>query len=175
MKLTNEQWNIIEPLLRKPPRLDKRGKARKNNRDVLEGILWILKTGAQWRELPERYPSYQTCHRRLQEWRDRGIFEKILYVIAKDMEKRGKIKLKECFIDGTFASAKKGALLWARRSVEKAQKSWLFRTKALFQSPSIWPLLLRMKSLWWKKQLPKDLPERIQDYLWLTGHTTLIP
>ena len=93
---------------------------------------------------------------------------------SASMEERGKIRIEECFIDGTFASAKKGALPLALRNAEKAQKSWPFRTRALFLSPSLWPLLLHMKSRWWRERLPKDLPKRLQGSLWLTGHTTPI-
>jgi transposase len=99
--------------------------------------------GARWQDLPERYPPKSTCHRRFQEWIRQGVIENILTVLAQDMEERGAIDLKECFIDGTFSSAKKGALLWDRRSVEKAVKSWQFRTLTLFLSPSVWPLLLQ--------------------------------
>lgn len=65
MDLTDEQWEILEPLIPHPPRRsDGKGRPRRDPRDVLNGILWILRTGAPWRDLPERYPPYQTCHRR---------------------------------------------------------------------------------------------------------------
>lgn len=174
MHLTEEQWNIIAPIFVSPPRRERRGRPRVPDREVLDGILWILKTGAQWNELPGDYPPYQTCHRRYQEWVERIVFQKVLTLLAQDMEQRGKINLKECFIDGTFSSAKKGGSLLVRLNAGKAVKSWRFRTRALFLSPSIWPLLLRMKSDWWKKRLPGDLPERIRGYSWATGHTIAI-
>jgi transposase len=175
MRLTNEQWNIIAPLFAVKPRLDPRGKPRRDPREVLEGILWVLKTGAQWKQLPRDYPPYQTCHRWFQRWREEGRIDSVLVFLAQDMERRGKIKLAECFIDGSFAPAKKGAMRLVRQSVEKAVKSWPFRTKALFQSPSLWPLLLRTKSDWLKERLPDDLPERIRFASWLTGDTIPIP
>jgi transposase len=65
MDLTNEQWEVLEPLIPVPVRrADGRGRPWRNSRDVLNGILWVLRTGAPWRDLPERYPPYQTCHRR---------------------------------------------------------------------------------------------------------------
>jgi transposase len=155
-------------------RLDHRGRPRRDPREVLEGILWILKTGAQWKQLPNEYPPYQTCHRWFQRWREEGLIDTTLVLMAEDMEDRGKIKVEECFIDGTFSSAKKGAWRLAQQSVEKARRSWRFHTKALFQSPSTWPLLLRTKSPWLKQRLPSDLPERFQASLWLTGPTTPI-
>ena len=68
-ELNDEQWKAIEPLLLKPQRrTDGRGRPRKDDRQVLNGILWILRSGAAWQDLPERFPSYQTCHRRFQYW-----------------------------------------------------------------------------------------------------------
>lgn len=67
MDLTNEQWAILEPFIPKPRRRpDGRGRPWRDPRDVLNGILWSLKTGAHWGDLPRRYPLYQTCHRRYQ-------------------------------------------------------------------------------------------------------------
>jgi transposase len=175
MRLTNEQWNILEPLFAPKKHRDGRGKRRIHPRFVLEGILWILKTGAQWEQLPNDYPSYSTCFRWFARWHADGTIDAVLTLLAHDLEDRGKIKFEECFIDGTFASAKKGAIALARRSVEKARRSWLFQTKALFQSPSVWPLLLRTRSRWLKERLPNDLPERIRTAWWVTGPMTPIP
>ena len=58
MELTDEQWTILEPLIPvKEPRGDGKGRQRINNRDVLNDILWALRTGAAWQDLPDRYPS----------------------------------------------------------------------------------------------------------------------
>ncbi len=81
---------------------------------VLNGILWILRTGALWADLPKRYPSKSTCHCRFQEWTASGVFARILTALAEDLEERGGIDLAEGFIDGPFAPAKKGAMPWAR-------------------------------------------------------------
>ena len=67
-ELTDEQWELIEPVLRPARRADNRGRPWHDTRAVLNGVLWVLGTGAQWRELPEKYPPYQTCHRRFQQW-----------------------------------------------------------------------------------------------------------
>jgi transposase len=52
------------------------------NRAVFNGILWILRTGAPWADLPNRYPSYQTCHRRFQPWVRSGVLQSVLKVLA---------------------------------------------------------------------------------------------
>jgi transposase len=67
-ELTDEQWAIVEPILRPQRRADKRGRPWQDTRAVLDGALWVLGTGAQWREVPEKYPPFQTCHRRFQQW-----------------------------------------------------------------------------------------------------------
>ena len=62
--LTDTQWAYIEPLLPElPRRVDGRGCPWQDSREVLNGILWILRTGAQWSEMPDRYPPYQTYRR----------------------------------------------------------------------------------------------------------------
>jgi len=64
-ELTDEQWEMVEPILRPVRRSDNRGPPWHDTRSVVNGVLWVLGTGAQWRELPEKYPPFQTCHRRL--------------------------------------------------------------------------------------------------------------
>ena len=63
VRLTDAQWVKIEPHLPRPRRSVKGGRPRVSNRDVVDGILWVLKTGARWRDLPEGYPSESTCGR----------------------------------------------------------------------------------------------------------------
>jgi transposase len=118
--LTDEQWGVLEPLISElPKRADGRGRPWRGSREVLNGILWILRTGAQWADLPNRYPPYQTCHRRFQRWVQNGTYELILEALAQDLKDRGKLDLSECFIDGTFVVAKKGAHAWERPSGER--------------------------------------------------------
>lgn|SRR5487761_23137 len=174
MDTTEAQWELIAPHIPDKRRADRRGRPRQPDRAVLDGVLWVLRTGAPWKDLPDRYPPYQTVHRRFQEWVAEGVFAKVLRVLAEDMKKRGKLDVSECFIDGTFSSAKKGAYVWERPSVARGQRSWLLQTAAVFQSPSTWSLLLRMRSPWWMRRLPADLPERIREYSLVTGHTTVM-
>ena len=75
MDLTDEQWAILEPLIPTlPRRADGRGRPWSDPREVLNGILWILKTGARWQDLPDRYPPHQTCHRWFQGWVRAGVW-----------------------------------------------------------------------------------------------------
>src|SRR5437867_11581062 len=97
MDLTDEQWTIVEPLIPKPKvRADGRGRPWCDDRQVLNGILWILRTGAHWRDVPDRYPSPATCHRRHQDWSHSGVFNRILTALAEDLRSRGKLDLSTC-------------------------------------------------------------------------------
>jgi transposase len=146
MDLKDEQWAVVEPLLPKPPRReDGKGRPRVDDRAILNGILWVLRTGAPWHDMPSRYPSYQTCHRRFQEWVKKGVFEEILRALVKDVKERGGLDLSECFIDGSFVIAKKGAMEWEKPSGAKVQSSWQWQMALVFLSPYPLEVLRRMK------------------------------
>ena len=146
MELTNAQWNRIGPLiLSQIPKKDPRGRKPRDPREVLNGILWILRTGAPWKDMPQRYPPYQTCHRRFQQWTRAGVFRRILMELAEDLHENGDIDIREAFIDGSFAPAKKGVLLSARQSVAKAPRSWPSQTLLVFLSPLTLRVLRPMK------------------------------
>jgi len=136
LDLTDIQWELIAPLLPKPRRRrDARGRPRRDARQVLDGVLWILRTGAQWADLPERYPPYQTCHRYFQQWCRDGTLKRLLHALAEDLYERGRIDITEAFIDGTFAGAKKGGLPSERRSEGRGRRSWQSQTALVFLSP----------------------------------------
>lgn len=102
-------------------REDGRGRPWTDQRTDLNGILWILRTGVPWADLPERYGSYQTVHRRFHRWRKEGV-EDLLVALAEDLRERGRLNLEECFIEGTFVSAKKGGAKSGRPSGAKGTK-----------------------------------------------------
>ena len=158
MDLTDEQWAVLQPRIPVPPRRpDGRGRPWRDAREVLNGILWILRTGAQWQDLPERYPPYQTCHRRFQRWVRSGVLDRLLQALATDLRERGELDLSECFIDGTFVVAKKGGAEWERPSGAKVRRSWRLQTVLVFLSPSTLRLLRRMKSPLLKQLSPSVL------------------
>ena len=113
MRLTDSQWKLIEPILPDTPK-GPRGQGRPpahSQREILEGILWKLRSGARWSLLPDCYPPYQTCHRWLQFWRKIGAFEKILCILVNMALDEGLLEMKEAYIDATFSPAKKGGLV----------------------------------------------------------------
>ena len=129
-ELTDEQWHVLEPLI--PPsirREDGRGRPRvHDDRAVLNDVLWVLRTGANWADLPKRFPSGATCFRRFSGWVKTGVLRTLLETLARHLEDRGGIDLAECFIDGTFVVTKKGGASWERPSGAKVRSSWQLRT-----------------------------------------------
>ena len=83
-ELKNDQWERIKPLL--PEWTGERGRPGKDNRTMLNGMLWIVRSGAQWRELPERYGPWQSVYSRFRKWRDSGVLEKVFHVLSQDAD-----------------------------------------------------------------------------------------
>ncbi len=104
-ELTDGQWNLIKDLFVERPT---GGRPRVAPRPCLEGILWVLRSGARWKDLPTHFPSYCTCWRRLNEWMDLGIFEEAWRRLLHKLDARGRIDWRVAMADATFASAKKG-------------------------------------------------------------------
>ena len=146
MDLTEEQWAVVSAILPADRvRSDRRGRPWTDRRTVLNGVLWILRTGAPWKDLPPRYGAYQTVHRRFQHWVRSGVLEQVLLAVAQDLKDRSGLDLRECFIDGTFVPAKKGGAASGKPSAEKALKSWQLRTAMVFLSPFAQRVLPRLK------------------------------
>jgi transposase len=85
--LTDFEWNVIEPLLP----MDRRGPKPQNNRRVLNGIFWVLRTGAPWRDLPERYGPYTSAYNRFNRWRKAGIWDGLMDALVKAHD--GKVQM----------------------------------------------------------------------------------
>jgi transposase len=139
MDLTDEQWEAIRPHVPGPEK--KRttkagGRPWRDPRDVLNGTLWVLRTGAPWADMPGRYPPYQTCHRRFQRWVELGVLEKILHALAEHLRDVGKVDLTEAYIDGSHAGAKRGVLMLAKLDAATRPRSWQWQTAMVFLSPS---------------------------------------
>lgn len=109
IRLTDEQWERIRqhfPEESVPE--DRPGRKPVPARRVLEAVLWILNTGAQWHMLPQSYPNYKTVHRRFQQWCRNEVLRAVLTELANALREAGAIDESECFIDASFASAKGG-------------------------------------------------------------------
>lgn len=113
-ELTDDQWTALENLL--PPQRPAPGRPAKDHRTVLNGIVWILRSGAPWRDLPERYGSWQTVYSRFRRWRESGMWDRILLTLQADAAHDGTLDGSLTMIDGSSirahhhaAGAKKGA------------------------------------------------------------------
>lgn len=104
-EVSDAQWALIVPLL--PPK-KQRGRPRADDRHTLAGIIWVLRSGARWRDLPGEYGSDSTCHRRLREWQEQGVWERIWTTFLSTLDSQGKLDWDKAFLDGSFVPAKKG-------------------------------------------------------------------
>jgi len=109
LKLSDEHWERIREHFPEENVPDSRpGRKPVTTRRVLEAVLWILNTGAQWHMLPQWYPNYKTVHRRFQQWCRNEVLRAILTDLANALRDEGALDESESFIDATFASAKGG-------------------------------------------------------------------
>ena len=110
----DDQWAALAPHL--PPQRAATGRPAKDHRTVVEGILWRLRTGAPWRDLPERYGPRQTAYSRFRRWQRAGVWDRALAALQAAGDARGELDWALHFGDGTTvrahphaAGAKKGA------------------------------------------------------------------
>jgi transposase len=109
VRLTDEQWERIRKHFLKEHIPDGRPSRKPvATRQVLEAVLWILNTGAQWHMLPQSFPNYKIVHRRFQTWCRDEILRRVLTDVANELRDRGALDEEERFIDATFVMAKGG-------------------------------------------------------------------
>jgi transposase len=143
--ISDEQWKKFEPLLPKPKPRKKGGRPPAPNRDVLEGILWILRTGARWCDLPSRYPSSSTCWRRLKLWEENGVWLDVWRAFLAQLDAKGALDWSESFMDGSFAPAKKGGSASEKPRKAKERSGWWWQTARVFL---------------WEAPLPRHRPRK---------------
>ncbi len=124
-ELTDEPWERLQPLL--PPQKAKTGRPATDHRLIINGILWILRTGAPWRDLPERYGPWATVASRFYSWRTSGLWDRIFAHVQTQADAAGRIDWRIHYVDGTIvrahqhaAGAKGGILLRKRSATAKA-------------------------------------------------------
>lgn len=133
-RLTDEQWARVAPHLPKPNRSLKGGRPRSDDRACFEGILWILRSGARWKDLPDAYPSPATCWRRLSEWEAQDIWLELWRAFLAQLDEAKQLDWSEAFMDGTFAPAKKGGLASEKHARVRGQSAWYWSTARVFLS-----------------------------------------
>jgi len=114
--LTNEQWERLQQFL--PPQKPRTGRPALDHRTVLNGILWVLRTGAPWRDLPERYGKWTTVYSRFQRWRKAGVWDRILKDVQTLVDQDGNVDWEIHFVDSTIVRAHQHAA-GAKKAIQK--------------------------------------------------------
>ena len=102
-ELTQEQWERIQPLL--PAQKPKTGRPSLSHRQVINGILWVLRTGAPWRDLPQRYGAWQTVSGRFYRWQRNGLWQQLLEELQHQAETIGQVNWEIHHVDGSIVRA----------------------------------------------------------------------
>jgi transposase len=119
-ELTDQQWERLQPLL--PPQKPQTGRPAADHRRILNGILWLLRTGAPWRDLPERYGAWQTVASRFYRWRKAGLWDRLLAVVQQQAEAAGQLDWDLHLVDGTIVRAHQHAA-GAKKGVRRPKRS----------------------------------------------------
>ncbi len=104
-ELSDKQWKMIQEHLPKPAST---GRPRAEDRTTINGIIYVLTTGCRWEEIPKRYGSKSTAHRRLQTWQQNNTWKKILSGAIQSAHQSGKLQLEKISVDSSSIPAKKG-------------------------------------------------------------------
>jgi transposase len=144
--VTDEEWTLIEPLL--PARTATTGRPPSDPRVMWNGILWILRTGAPWRDLPERYGPWQTVYTHFRAWRAAGVYDRVLAALHIRLDREGRIDWDLWCLDGSSVRASRAAAgatkkvpsdtrtnpattRWAAREADsRANSTWLLTATA---------------------------------------------
>lgn len=131
--LSAKDWKLIQPLL---PRKKRRGRARVDDRKTINGILFVLRSGCRWKDLPREYGAPSTCWKRLVRWQREGVWKRVLRVLLGQLGKRGRLKLSHGILDASFAAAKKGVAVSVSPRLARAQSARFSSTDTELRSPS---------------------------------------
>lgn len=119
-ELTDAQFKWLEQFL---PAHGRRGGQWRNHHQVLNGIFWHLRTGSQWRDLPERYGPWQTVYERFNRWRKEGFWDTILQALQVHLDQLGKLDWDLWCVDGTNVRAHRCAAGAGKKGVPKSRKT----------------------------------------------------
>ena len=117
-ELTDKQWEKLKPLL--PPEKPKMGRPNQDHRRLLNGMMWRAKTGAPWRDLPERYGKWKTVYSRWLRWRDAGVWQWVWEALQQEADHKGEVEWEIHFIDSTIGRAHQHAA-GAKKALPKSK------------------------------------------------------
>ena len=119
-ELTDDEWERLAPLL--PPQRPATGRPALDHRMIVNGILWILRSGAPWRDLPERYGRWATVYQRFRRWQQAGVWQQVLSAVQTNADGAGQLDWQIHFVDSTVvrahqhAAGAKGGIQTPKRS-----------------------------------------------------------
>jgi transposase len=113
-------WARVEPHLPVRAAQPKGGRPWVGGRECLEGVLWVLRTGARWGDIPVDLPSPSTCWRRLQEWAGEGCLDEIQAAVVEELDELGLLDWDQLVADATFVRGKKGV---TRSAIQNAARA----------------------------------------------------
>jgi len=116
-ELTDAQWELIQPLL--PPQRPRTGRPALDHRLIVNAILWLTRTGAPWRDLPERYGSWKTVYSRFRRWSEQGIWEQLFAALLEEAQRCGDLDWDLHHIDSTIVRAHQHAAGARKREIKK--------------------------------------------------------
>jgi transposase len=125
-ELTDDEWSLLKGLFPK----QKRGGKWNDHRTTLNGMLWILRSGAPWRDMPERYGKWKSVYHRFNCWRRDGLFDRILKALQIRLDKQGKIDWDLWLVDGSNVRASRAAAGARKKSGETSNPTtthWVAR------------------------------------------------
>lgn len=102
-ELTDKQWQRLQPFL--PREKPKTGRPNLSHRQIINGILWVLRTGAPWRDIPERYGIWSTISSRFYRWRKAGTWERLWQALQEEAERQGGLDWEIHFVDASIIRA----------------------------------------------------------------------
>ena len=119
-ELSDQEWELVKDLLPVPKR---RGRKPAGARKVLDGMLWILRTGAPWRDLAERYGPWRTVYDRFSLWSRDGTFDRIIDRLQAQLDAQGRIGWELFCIDGSVVRASRAAAGARKNAAGRADRS----------------------------------------------------
>jgi transposase len=145
-EITDAAWEQIEPLL---PENGRKGGRWRDHRTVIDGILWKLRTGAPWRDLPERYGPWQTCFDRFNRWRRDGTWDRLLEHAQTKSDTVGEVEW-EVRVDDTVVRAHQHAAGARKRVGKKTQKGTHLRPRRSARAKPGWAVYQDTSDLRWQ-------------------------
>ena len=119
-ELTDEQWEAVRQHLPAPKN---QGRPLSDRRQMLDGILWILRTGAPWRDLPDRFGPWKTVYHYFNKWRENGTIDEIMEALQVHLDRQGQIDWDLWCIDGSSIRATRSAAGGGEKGGQKSRET----------------------------------------------------